>query len=135
MVLGWLIKTYIFTDILLLLGSDSMEKYLYKKLAIAVGTELDIRNKQRLCIIHDRIANVCAIDQRHTQITSGSLAEGLALPDSDIDTMHVINNIDLIKDERNIKHPINRDILVMETAIDHPGFTRIRIIAQTDRNS
>ncbi|XP_063438539.1 uncharacterized protein LOC134719478 [Mytilus trossulus] len=122
-------------DTLLLLGRNSMEKYLYKQLAIAVGTELDIRNKQRLCIIHDRIANVCAIDQRHTHITSGSLAEGLALPDSDIDTMHVLNNIDLIKDERNIKHPINSDIAVMETAIDHPGFTRIRIIAQTDRNS
>ncbi|XP_052059533.1 uncharacterized protein LOC127700154 [Mytilus californianus] len=70
-----------------------------------------------------------------TQITSGSLAEGLALPESDIDTMYVINKLELIQNVRNINHPINRDILVMETDIDHPGFTRIRLVAQSDRNS
>ncbi|CAC5406621.1 unnamed protein product [Mytilus coruscus] len=122
-------------DALLSLGNDSREKYLYEQLVITIGTELDIRNKQRLCIVHDRIANACAMHYGCTQITSGSLAEGLALPDSDIDTMYVINKLELIQNVRNTKHPINRDILVMETDIDHPGFTRIRLLAQTDRNS
>ncbi|VDI77921.1 Hypothetical predicted protein [Mytilus galloprovincialis] len=122
-------------DSLFLLGNNWREKHLYEKLVEIVGTELDIRNKQRLCIIYDRIFNACDMDPSLTQISSGSLAEGMALQDSDIDTMYVINQLELVQDERNIKHPINRDVLVMETDNDHPGFTRIRLVAQTDRNS
>ncbi|CAC5379893.1 unnamed protein product [Mytilus coruscus] len=87
---------------------------LIRTLRKTVGSEIDIRKRQRLFIIQDMFANAC--DSGYTKISSGSLAEGLDLPGSDID----INNI---------KHPIHRTTLVMETDIDHPGVTKLRFKA------
>ncbi|XP_052074167.1 uncharacterized protein LOC127712040 [Mytilus californianus] len=42
--------------------------------------------------------------------------------------MYVITNVDVVQNERNIKHPI-RKTFVMETDVDHPGFTRLRVLA------
>lgn len=73
-----------------------------------------------------------------TQISSGSLAERLDLPGSDRDVMYVVNeidHIDVIQNVRNIKQPKPRTIftLLMETNTNHPGFTKLRLIAA--RNS
>ncbi|CAC5377870.1 unnamed protein product [Mytilus coruscus] len=112
-------------DHLLWIESETKEKYLYEHLVQTVGTEIDIRKRQRLFIIHDMIVNACMPD--HTRISSGSLAEGLDLPGSDVDIMYVNNRYNVIRGVRNIKYPIHRTSLVMETDIDHPGFTKLRL--------
>ncbi|CAC5397482.1 unnamed protein product [Mytilus coruscus] len=79
---------------------------------------------------------------KHTQISSGSLAEGLDLPGSDIDIMIVLNQAVVIRNVRDTKYvkqteqhykhphdPKQQTIFVMETDNDHPGFTRLRLIA------
>lgn len=71
-----------FIDHLLWPGKDPKEKYLYQNLVETVGTEIDIRSRQRLCIIDDMIYNSSYTCK--TRITSGSLGEGLDLPGSEI---------------------------------------------------
>ncbi|XP_076083580.1 uncharacterized protein LOC143054456, partial [Mytilus galloprovincialis] len=67
--------------------------------------------------------------------SSGSLAEGIDLPGSDIDIMFVIKDVDVIRDVKNIKHSVQLTTLVMENDNDHPGFTRLRLIAGGDGES
>ncbi|VDI64478.1 Hypothetical predicted protein [Mytilus galloprovincialis] len=43
-----------------------------------------------------------------------------------MDVMYVNNCMEVILSAKHIKHPIHRTILVMETAIDHPGFARLK---------
>ncbi|CAC5386005.1 unnamed protein product [Mytilus coruscus] len=54
---------------------------------------------------------------------------------SDIDLMSLLNNIDIIQNVQNIKHPIQHTTMVMESDNDHPGFTRLRLIAVDDKKS
>lgn len=70
------------------------------------------------------VANACMSD--HTKISSGSLAEGLNLPDSDIDIMYVNNFYEVRKSLSNTKHQIHRTTLGLDVDIGHPGFTRLR---------
>ncbi|VDI62176.1 Hypothetical predicted protein [Mytilus galloprovincialis] len=114
-------------DQLLFIESDPREKYLYEHLVKTIGTEIDIRKRQRLFIIQDMVANACMSD--HTKISSGSLAEGLNLPDSDINIMYVNNSYEVRKSLSNTKHQIHRTTLVMDVDIGHPGFTRLRFKA------
>ncbi|VDI83006.1 Hypothetical predicted protein [Mytilus galloprovincialis] len=65
-------------------------------------------------------------------ISSGSSAEGLDLPGSDRDEMYVIKDVDVIRDVRNIKHPVQRTTLLMETDNNHSGFTRLQLVAGGD---
>ncbi|VDI07353.1 Hypothetical predicted protein [Mytilus galloprovincialis] len=116
-----------------LLWVDSRETYIYEQLVQIVGSEIDIRTRQRFFIIHDMIVNSFLPDWK--QISSGSLAEGLDLPGSDVDTMFEVNIFEAVQNVRNIKHPIERDIFEMETDNNHPGFTRLRLVAKTDRTS
>ncbi|CAC5383825.1 unnamed protein product [Mytilus coruscus] len=109
--------------------SDSKERYLYEYLVNTVGTETDIRKRQQLFVVKDRIYNKAVSE---ITISSGSLSEGFDLPGSDIDIMFVIGDVDVIRDVRNIKHPVQNTQLVMETDNDHPGFTRLRLIAGGD---
>ncbi|XP_063405722.1 uncharacterized protein LOC134689686 [Mytilus trossulus] len=74
------------------------------------------------------IVNACMTDFR--KISSGSLAEGLDFPGSDIDIMYICNDIDVVDNVSNIKHPIQRMTCVMETEFDHPGFTSLRVKAK-----
>ncbi|VDI82312.1 Hypothetical predicted protein [Mytilus galloprovincialis] len=67
-----------------------------------------------------------------TILSSGSLAEGIDLPGSDIDMMYVTKDVDVIRDIKNINHSVRRTTLVMENDYDHPGFTRLRLIAGGD---
>ncbi|XP_052086501.1 uncharacterized protein LOC127723808 [Mytilus californianus] len=70
-----------------------------------------------------------------TRISSGSLAEGLDLPGSDQDVMFVKYNVRVLRNIRNIKHPIRYTTLVMESDTDHPGFTKLRLLAEDDVES
>ncbi|XP_063406035.1 uncharacterized protein LOC134689995 [Mytilus trossulus] len=88
---------------------------------------MDIRSRQRLLIIHDMMYNLRG--NHKTIISSGSMAEGLDLPGSDIDAMCLFNDVDVIESKRNIKHPIQNTTLLMESDIENPGFTRLRLIA------
>ncbi|XP_071142279.1 uncharacterized protein [Mytilus edulis] len=110
---------------------DLKERYLYQNLVNTVGTEIDIRKRQQLFIIQDMICNAEA-PKADTIISSGSLAERLDLQGSDMDIMFVLNNVDVIQDLRNMRHPVQCTTLVMETDTDHPGFTRLRLIAGAD---
>ncbi|XP_063409241.1 uncharacterized protein LOC134692694 isoform X1 [Mytilus trossulus] len=114
---------------------DPRDHHLYEHLVNIVGSEIVIRKRQRLFKIQDMIVN----SSRSTdclQIFSGSLAEGLDLPGSDLDVMYVINYVKIIRNKKNILNPVNGETLyVMETAIDHPGFARIIAVATDYRKS
>ncbi|XP_063412098.1 uncharacterized protein LOC134694919 [Mytilus trossulus] len=112
---------------LLCFENNQREKCLYEHLIRIVGTEIDIRKQQRLFIIEDRIFN-SSYFKSQTRISSGSLAEGLNLPGSDMDIMYVGHNIEVTQNVKNIKNP-KHSICVMEIDIYHPGFARIRKVA------
>ncbi|XP_076107434.1 uncharacterized protein LOC143075755 [Mytilus galloprovincialis] len=112
-------------DHLLWLENVPREKYLYENLVKTIGTEKDIRNRQRLFIIQD----IIGWSNNRQQISSGSFGEGMHFLNSDLDIMYVITNVDVVQNARNIKHPIGHTYL-METDIDHPGFTKLRLIAR-----
>ncbi|XP_052073976.1 uncharacterized protein LOC127711852 [Mytilus californianus] len=108
-------------------GNAHKDKFLYEHLVNTIGTELIIHNRQRLYIINDMMENLIC-ESYMAQISSGSQAEGLDLPGSDADVMYLINNVEVIQNVHNIKHPIQHNTLVMESDNDHPGFTRLRLI-------
>ncbi|XP_052086257.1 uncharacterized protein LOC127723606 [Mytilus californianus] len=119
--------------------NELKEKDLFEHLVKIVGTEIDIRTRQRLFIVQDMIFNLTNDD---TQISSGSLAEGLDLPGSDLDIMFVCNQVVVKRNVRDTKyskqtvqhykHPKQQSIFVMETDNDYPGFTKLRLIAAKD---
>ncbi|XP_071142582.1 uncharacterized protein [Mytilus edulis] len=113
------------------------ERNLYEHLVNEAGTEIDIRNRQKLFMTNDMIHNAILRQSvlKITKISSGSLAEGIDLPGSDIDVMYVIEEADAIRDVRNIKHSVQQTTLLMENDNDHPGFTRVRLIAGGDGES
>ncbi|VDI79280.1 Hypothetical predicted protein [Mytilus galloprovincialis] len=108
-------------------SSNEYLEYLQDCVYYNRGTEMNIHNRQRLFIIQDMMCKLS--DFEMTQISSGSLAEGLDLPGSDLDVMFLIKNVDVIQNIRNIKHPIRNPTLVMELDNAHPGFTKLRLIA------
>lgn len=122
-------------DYLALTKNDLKKRYLYQNLVKTVGTEIDMRIRQQLFIILDMIRNNRKISSTVTQISSGSLAEGLVLPGSDTDIMFIIEDVDVKKDASNIENPVQRATFVMEPDNDHPGFTRLRLIAGKDKES
>ncbi|XP_071143313.1 uncharacterized protein [Mytilus edulis] len=111
--------------------NDSIENHLVNHLIRTIGTEIDIRKRQILFILNDKILN--AHENNKTQISSGSLAEGLDLPGSDVDIMIVDEVVNVTQIERNIKHPVQRTEVFMETGTDYPGLTRLRLIAAGKR--
>ncbi|VDI34497.1 Hypothetical predicted protein, partial [Mytilus galloprovincialis] len=108
-------------------------RYLYEHLVNTVGTEIDIRKRQTIFLMKDMIMN--ATESELTQISSGSLAEGLDLQGSDIDIMYVIKKVNVTQNVGTIKHPVQRTTLVMETDTDYPGFSRLRLITGRDGTS
>ncbi|CAC5408588.1 unnamed protein product [Mytilus coruscus] len=107
---------------------DPREKNLYKHLVQTVGSEIDIRTRQRLFIIYDMIVNSPGLPDR-SHIFSGSLAEGLDLPGSDMDVMVELNDYTVIHNTKNIKNPNDRNMFVMKTDLDYPGFVRLRHVS------
>jgi hypothetical protein len=63
------------------------EKEVYDNIISVVGSEMDIRIRQNVFLIKDKIDNRIKIEI--TVVSSGSLSEGLDLPGSDIDIMFV----------------------------------------------
>ncbi|CAC5362858.1 unnamed protein product [Mytilus coruscus] len=124
-----------YKDHLVWLRNHPRQKYLFEHLVNIIGSEIDIRKRQRLFIIEDMISNADVSDL--SKIFSGSLSEGLDLQGSDIDVMYILGKFDVIQnsDVSNVIYLVHRDTFVMETDIDHPGFTRLRLIAQADRGS
>lgn len=49
--------------------------------------------------------------------------------------MHIIQGVDVIRDIRNIKHPIQLTTFVMEPDKGHPGFNRLRLIAESEEEN
>ncbi|XP_063406041.1 uncharacterized protein LOC134690000 [Mytilus trossulus] len=117
-------------DILPWPGNTLKDKYFYEHLVDTIGTEMHIHTRQRLLMIEDMIQNSFASNVR--QISSGSLADGLDLQGSDVDIMYIIVNLDVIQNVWGIKHPIQHTTLVMELDDDHPGFTRLKLIANSE---
>ncbi|XP_071142580.1 uncharacterized protein [Mytilus edulis] len=116
---------------------DLKDVYLYEHLVKTAGTEVEIRKRQQLFIIQKMIRNEIMLKSSAmlSSLWSGSLAEGIDLPGSDLDIMYVIKNVDVIRDVSNIKHSVQQTTLVMENDNDHPGFTRLRLIAGGDGES
>ncbi|CAC5364715.1 unnamed protein product [Mytilus coruscus] len=128
-------KDYVFWT-----GNDLKEKYLYEHLVTTAGTEIDIRKRQQLFITQDMIHNSSMQNMQKCvsifkKMFSGSQAEGLDLPGSDIDIMYVIEDVNVIPDARNIKSPDQRSTLVMENDNDYPGFTCLRLVTRRERDS
>ncbi|VDI23259.1 Hypothetical predicted protein [Mytilus galloprovincialis] len=120
-------------DILPWPGNAQRDNYCYKRLVCTIGSEINIRTRQRLLIVIDIIQNL--IETKTTQISSGSLAEGMDLPGSDVDKMICLDNVDVIQNVRNIKHQIQHTTLVMEPDKDYPGFTRLRLIVESEEDT
>ncbi|CAC5425471.1 unnamed protein product [Mytilus coruscus] len=96
-----------------------------------------MRKRQQLFMTHDMIQNeiMLKLGSKLTEITAGSLAEGLDLPGSDIDIMYVIKDVEEKRDEKNTKHQVKYTTLVIETDNEYPGFTRLRLLAGGERES
>ncbi|XP_071125230.1 uncharacterized protein [Mytilus edulis] len=120
-------------DIIELQQSDTKYMESFNILRKIVGTEADIRIRQRLFIIQDMINNVCA--PYVTSISSGSLAEGMDLPGSDVDVTRVITNVHVVQTIQHIKSSFQYTTLLMETVLSNPGFIRLKLVADGDRES
>ncbi|XP_071141871.1 uncharacterized protein [Mytilus edulis] len=115
-------------------GNNLKGRNLYELLVNINGTERDIRTRQQLFITEDMISSVGNVGSKITKISSGSLSEGLDLPGSDIDVMYVIEYLDIIRSETDIKHTVQQTTMVMETDNKYPGFTHLRLVAVGDEN-
>ena len=110
---------------------SSHEKEVYDNLIKVVGSEMDIRIRQNILLIIDKISNKVNTDI--TQVSSGSLAEGLDLPGSDIDCMCVLNAVTVIQDVQHINRSSICTTLLMEEGMEFPGFSRLKLIVDGDR--
>jgi hypothetical protein len=97
------------------------EKEVYDNLIRVVGSEMDIRVRQNMFLIKDKISN--KIDTVITQVSSGSLAEGLDLPVSDIDTMFVLKRVKIVQNVQQINYSARCTTLLMEDSMEIPGFS------------
>ena len=70
---------------------SSHETEIYNKLIRVVGSEMDIRIRQNIFLIMDKIYN--KVYTERTRVSSGSLGEGLDFPGSDQDIMVLLHEI------------------------------------------
>ena len=110
---------------------SSQEKRVYENLIRVVGSEMDIRIRQNMFLIADKICN--KVNKDKTQVSSGSLAEGLDLPGSDIDVMCVLDAVQVIQNLQLINHSARCITLLIEDDMEFPGFSRLKLIAEGDR--
>ncbi|XP_052086415.1 uncharacterized protein LOC127723705 [Mytilus californianus] len=115
-------------------GINVNNKYMYEQLVQIVGTERDIRYRQRLFLLKDMIESNMDISKL-PHITSGSISEGLDLPGSDLDIMFVIGVVEVINMAENIKYSRKYTTLMMETDPLYPGFTRLKLAADDYHSS
>ncbi|CAC5389560.1 unnamed protein product [Mytilus coruscus] len=115
-------------------GINVNNEYLYEHLVQIVGTEGDIRYRQRLFLLKDIIESIMDISNLQ-HITSGSISEGLDLPGSDLDIMFVIGDVEVVNIAENIKFSRKYTNLMMETDPLYPGFTRLKLAADDYHSS
>ena len=106
------------------------EKEVYNNLIRIVGSEMDIRIRQNIFLIQDKIYNKTCTAA--TRVSSGSLAEGLDLPGSDRDIMLVLNDVQVIQYVQHMNRSSQDTTLLMEDDMEFPGFSRLKLIAGGD---
>ena len=104
------------------------EKEVYDNLISVVGSEMDIRIRQNVFLIKDNISNGLKATHMST-VSSGSLAEGLDLPGSDIDIMYVFNTVNILQNVQHMNRSARRTTLLIEDEMEFPGFTTLKLIA------
>ena len=107
------------------------EKEVYNNLIRIVGSEMDIRIRQNILLIKDKIFTKLCTET--TKVSSGSLAEGLDLPGSDHDTMLLIKCVQVIQNVQHMNRSSRYTILLMEYDMEFPGFSRLKLIAESDQ--
>ncbi|CAC5363436.1 unnamed protein product [Mytilus coruscus] len=105
----------------------SKEKYRYQRLQKIVGTEKAVRSRQRLFKLNDFVDNNAGLNT--TKLSSGSLAEGLDLPGSDIDIMYIVHNIDVVQDVKEVYRSGHATFL-MEKCNKYPGFAKLKLVTK-----
>ena len=93
--------------------------------------EVDIRIRQNVFLIADNIFN--KLNTNLTQVSSGSLAEGLDLPGSDIDVMFVLNGVKVIQNVQYVNRSARCTTLLVEDDMKFSGFSTLKLIAEGDK--
>ena len=106
------------------------EKEVYDNLISVVGSEMDIRIRQNAFLIKDKIYN--SVNPTIILVSSGSLAEGLDLPGSDIDIMLVLNFANILQNVQHMNRSARHNTLLIEDGMEFPGFTTLKLIAEGD---
>ena len=100
-----------------------------------VGTEEMVRIRQDYCRVFDCIE---LIGTNVNTYYTGSKAEGLDLPGSDVDSMHDINDVfrmQVIQTEQDAPAATHRNVFVMSTENIRPCFVMLRSVSPIrDRN-
>jgi hypothetical protein len=106
------------------------EKEVYDNLICVVGSEMDIRIRQNVFLIKDKIYN--RVNTTLTIVSSGSLAEGLDLPGSDMDIMYVFNNVNILQNVQHMNRSARHTTLLIGDEMEFPGFTTLKLIVEGD---
>ena len=106
------------------------EKEVYDNLVRVVGSEMDVKTRQNMFLIKDTIRN--KVDTDFTQVSSGSLAEGLDLPGSDMDVMLVFNYVHILQNVQHMNRSARHTTLLIEDDMEFPGFATLKLIAEGD---
>ena len=107
---------------------SSHEKEVYDNIIRVVDSEMDIRIRQNMFLIKDKICN--KVHTELTQVSSGSLAEGFDLPESDRDIMYVLNRVHVIQNVQHMNRSARCTTLLIENEMEFPGFTTLKLIAE-----
>ncbi|CAC5390097.1 unnamed protein product [Mytilus coruscus] len=70
-----------------------------------------------------------------TTISSGSLAEGMDLPGSDVDVMRILTDVHVVQNIQHIKSSFQYTSLLMETGYFDPGFIRLKLVSGGETES
>ncbi|CAC5416189.1 unnamed protein product [Mytilus coruscus] len=101
--------------------SVRLYKYLCDEI---VGSEKVVRYKRLYCKLHDDILT----DSETALISSGSKAEGLDLPGSDIDIMLCSKISEVYEDEPKDKE----DVIILDTENALPGFALLKVAGESE---
>ena len=110
---------------------SSHEKDIYDNQIRVVGSEMDIRIRQNVLLIKDKISN--KLSTNITIVSSGSLAEGLDLPGSDHDVMVILNGVQVIQNIKHLNRSAQCTTLLVEDDMEFPGFSTLKLIANSER--
>ncbi|CAG2224723.1 unnamed protein product [Mytilus edulis] len=103
--------------------SVRLYKYLCDEI---VGSEKVVRYKRLYCKLHDEI--LYDSESELTCISSGSMAEGLNLPGSDIDIMLVLKTSEVYEN----KPEDEEDLIILDTENALPGFALLKVAGESE---